>query len=64
MNELDNVLYTNKIYAKQVRSVYGSFIVAVIGMFIASFLLMIIQWDVVDKNNMSIWFWCFQYFNL
>lgn len=67
MNITDNNVedpYAKQIYAGQVRTIYGSFTVAIVGSFLGAFFLMALQWDVVDKNNMLQWFGLFSAFNL
>ena len=56
--------YAKQIYARQVRTIYGSFTVAIVGSFLGAFFLMALQWNVVDKNNMLQWFGLFSAFNL
>lgn len=56
--------YAKQIYARQVRTVYGSFSIAIGGSFLGSFFLMALQWDVVDRNNMLQWFALFSAFQL
>lgn len=56
--------YAKEIYAKQVRSVYGSFMIAIAGTFIGAFLLLLIQWNVADRTNMLLWFSLFSTFHL
>lgn len=56
--------YAKQIYAKQVRAVYGAFMIAIGGSFIGAFLLLLIQWDVADKSNMLLWFSLFSSFQL
>lgn len=57
-------LYAEQIYAKQVRTVYGSFMIAIGGTFIGAILLMIIQWDVTNHKNILSWFGLFTTFHL
>lgn len=56
--------YEKQIYANQVRTVYNSFMIAIAGMFMAAFLLMFIQWDVVNRDNILLWFYCFSAYHL
>lgn len=67
MNNPENIIddpYAKRVYAKQVRTLYGSFMVGVAGTFIGAFLLMAIQWDVVDHSNVLMWFTLFSIFHL
>ena len=56
--------YAKEIYAKQVTSVYASFMIAIAGTFVGAFLLLLIQWDVADRANMLLWFSLFSTFHL
>jgi len=67
MNNPENIIddpYANRIYAKQVRTLYGSFMIGIAGTFIGAFLLMFIQWDVVDHTKILMWFSVFSTFHL
>lgn len=57
-------LYAEQIYAKQVRTVYGSFMIAIGGTFIGAILLGVIQWDVANHKNILSWFGLFTVFHL
>lgn len=59
-----DVPYAKRIYAKQVRTLYGSFMIGIAGTFIGALLLMAIQWDVVDHTNVLMWFAFFSTFHL
>jgi len=56
--------YAKRVYAKQVRTLYGSFVIGIAGTFIGALLLMAIQWDVVDHTNVLMWFALFSTFHL
>ncbi|MCK4866091.1 MAG: hypothetical protein KAT06_11795 [Gammaproteobacteria bacterium] len=56
--------YAKQVYAKQVRTLYGSFMVGIAGTFIGAFLLMAIQWDFVDHSYILMWFALFSAFHL
>ena len=62
-NNIDD-FYAKRVYAKQVRTLYGSFMIGVAGSFIGAFLLMAIQWDVVNHTKVLMWFGLFSTFHL
>lgn len=62
--KISQELYAKQIYTRQVRTLFGSFRIAVVGTFLASFVLMTLQWDVVDKNDMLQWFVLFSIFHI
>ena len=67
MNKSENIIddpYAKRVYAKQVRTLYGSFIIGIAGTFIGALLLMAIQWDVVDHTNVLMWFALLSIFHL
>lgn len=59
-----DVHYDKQIFAEQVRTVYGSFMISIGGSFIGALLLMLIQWDVVNHKNLLMWFSFFSVFHL
>lgn len=63
-NNLTTDPYAKRVYAKQVRTLYGSFMIGIAGTFIGAFLLIVIQWDVVDHTNVIMWFTIFSGFHL
>jgi len=63
-NNLTTDPYAKRIYAKQVRTLYGSFMISIAGSFIGAFLLLAIQWDVVNHTNALLWFSLFSIFHL
>lgn len=67
MNKTEKTIdnsYAKRVYAKQVRTLYGSFMLGIAGTFIGALLLMAIQWDVVEHTNVLMWFTLFTIFHL
>lgn len=56
--------YAKQVYARQVRTLYGSFMIAIAGSFLGAFFLMALQWNIVDRNKMLLWFALFTVFHL
>lgn len=56
--------YAKQVYARQVRTLYGSFTYAIAGSFLGAFFLMALQWNIVDRNKMLLWFSLFSIFQI
>lgn len=54
--------YAKQVYARQVRTLFGSFTYAIAGSFLGAFFLMALQWNIVDRNKMLLWFALFTVF--
>lgn len=55
--------YASQVYAKQVRTLYSSFVLSIGGSFLGAIFLMSLQWFVVDRNIMLTWFALFSSFH-
>lgn len=55
--------YTSQVYAKQVRTLYGSFVFSIGGSFLGALFLMALQWSVVQPAKMLTWFAVFSTFH-
>ena len=56
--------YAKQVYARQVRTLYGSFTYAIAGSFLGAMFLMALQWNIVDRNKMMLWFALFSVFQI
>lgn len=56
--------YAKQVYARQVRTLFGSFTYAIAGSFLGALFLMALQWNIVDRNKMLLWFALFSIFQI
>jgi hypothetical protein len=55
--------YAKQVYAKQVRTLYSSYVFSIGGSFLGAIFLIALQWFVVDHNTMLSWFTVFAAFH-
>lgn len=56
--------YSKQVYAIQVRTILESFTPAILGSFLGAVFLIALQWNIVDRNKMLLWFSIFIIFHL